>query len=94
MSLRGLLAWRVDLLNVFKIEPINEEIKMLYNPYNLLGVLIFVFDVFAIVSVIAGRSSTERKILWTLLILFLPLVGMILYYVVGRNRQDAIASPS
>ncbi len=62
---------------------------MLYAPYNLIGLVILVLDLVAIFSVLAGRSSFERKALWTLLILVLPLLGMILYYVVGRNRQDA-----
>ena len=63
---------------------------MLYTPYNFLGLVIFVFDILAIISVINSRSPTDRKVLWTLLILLLPLVGMLLYYIVGRNKQDAI----
>ena len=64
---------------------------MLYDsPYNLLGVLILVLDIIAIASVIGGRSSTERKVLWTLFILMLPLVGMLLYYFIGRKRQDRL----
>ena len=64
---------------------------MFYSPYNLLGFVILVFDIIAIVSVIGGSSSTERKALWTLAIVVLPLLGMILYFFIGRNRQDKIA---
>ena len=65
---------------------------MIYAPYSLLGILILVLDIVAIVSVLGGRSSSERKLLWTLLILFLPFVGMILYYAIGKNGQDAITA--
>ena len=56
---------------------------------GLLGLLILVLDIVAIVSVIAGRGSLGHKLLWTLLILLLPVVGMILYYLIGRSSSDA-----
>ena len=65
---------------------------MPYQPYNLFGILILLLDIVAIVGLLGGRSSSERKLLWTLLILFLPLLGMALYYFIGRNRKDTIAA--
>ena len=49
---------------------------MLYAPYNLIGLVILVLDLVAIFGVLGGRSSVERKALWTLIILVLPLLGM------------------
>jgi hypothetical protein len=63
---------------------------MLHAPYNLLGFVVLVLDIFAIISVISGRSSPERKVLWTLIVLLLPVVGMILYYAVGRSARDRL----
>ncbi len=45
--------------------------------------------IIAIVSVLGGSGSIERKLLWTLVILVLPVVGMILYFLIGRSSQDA-----
>jgi hypothetical protein len=56
--------------------------------YNLLGILILILDIIAVVSVIGGSSSVERKILWTVLIVLLPVVGMVLYYLLGRDGND------
>ena len=64
---------------------------MMY-PYNILGLVILVFDIIAIASVIGGSSSTERKALWTIAIVLLPVLGMILYFIMGRNRQDKIVA--
>ncbi len=64
---------------------------MMYSTYSILGVLVLILDIVAIVSVISGRSSLERKVLWTVLVLALPVLGMILYYLVGKNSQDKIA---
>ena len=57
--------------------------------YGLIGIIIFVLDIIAIVSVVAGHGTVGHKILWTLLILLLPLIGMILYFLIGRSAADA-----
>ena len=55
---------------------------------SFIGLLIFVLDIVAIVSVLMGRGSIGHKLLWILLILLLPVVGMVLYFVFGRNSAD------
>lgn len=59
------------------------------NMAHWLWVLIVVLDIVAIVSLLAGRAGVAHKILWTLLILFLPVIGMIAYYLFGRSIRDA-----
>ena len=56
--------------------------------YNLIGLVILVLDIIAIVSVLMGRGSVGHKVLWILLILILPVIGMILYFLIGRNSAD------
>jgi hypothetical protein len=55
---------------------------------TLLGAIILVLDVYAIASVLLGSSSVERKLLWTLVILLLPVLGMVLYFLIGRTSAD------
>lgn len=57
--------------------------------YGLIGLVILVLDIVAIFSVLAGGGSVEHKVLWTVLILLLPVIGMILYYLIGRSPADA-----
>lgn len=52
---------------------------------GLLSVIILVLDIIAIIDVIKSSLSTGKKILWILLILVLPVLGLILYYLVGRK---------
>ena len=59
------------------------------NGYEIVGLLVLVLDIIAIVSVLGGRASMEHKLLWTVIILLLPVVGMILYYLMGRSTADA-----
>jgi len=56
---------------------------------GILGTVVLVLDVIAICSLLLGRGSVRHKLLWILLILFLPFLGMLLYYLIGRNAADA-----
>ncbi len=51
--------------------------------------LVFILQLIAIFDVVTGPKETGEKILWTLLILLLPLVGLILYYLLGKENLPA-----
>lgn len=53
--------------------------------YGIVGLLILVLDIIAIISVIRSSMDTVMKLVWILVILLLPVVGMILYFVLNRN---------
>lgn len=54
--------------------------------YTLLGILHLVLWIIAAVEILSSRKSPGEKILWVLVILLLPLVGLIIYYVIGRGK--------
>jgi hypothetical protein len=56
---------------------------------SLLATVVIVLDIIAIVSVLMGVSSPGRKLLWVVVILLLPLIGMVLYFLFGRSAADA-----
>jgi uncharacterized membrane protein len=64
---------------------------MLPTTLSLVGTVILLLDIFAIVSVLLGNSEVMRKVLWIALILLLPIIGMVLYFLIGRNATDAHA---
>lgn len=53
--------------------------------YEMLGVLIFVLDIVAIVDCIQSSMDSMKKLLWVLLILVLPVVGMLLYFILAKK---------
>jgi hypothetical protein len=56
----------------------------------IIGVIIFVADIWAIVNIIqAIGTSTGSKVLWILLILFLPVIGLIIWLVAGPRGSKA-----
>jgi len=57
--------------------------------HGILGMIVLVLDVIAIFSLLMGRGSVGHKLLWILLVLFLPFIGMLLYFLIGRSAADA-----
>ena len=62
---------------------------MLPTTMSLVGTVILLLDIFAIVSVLLGHSAVMRKVLWIAVILVLPILGMVLYFLLGRSAADA-----
>jgi hypothetical protein len=50
---------------------------------GVLGLLILIADIYAIVKVAQSSASTGVKVLWIVLILVLPLVGLIIWWLAG-----------
>ncbi|HMQ91725.1 MAG TPA: PLDc N-terminal domain-containing protein [Amaricoccus sp.] len=52
------------------------------------GFVLLVLDLWAIISVIGARAGTGTKVIWVLVILFLPLLGFIAWLIFGpRSRR-------
>lgn len=54
--------------------------------YTILSVLHFVLFLIAAFEILTSSKSLMHKVLWLLLILLLPLVGLIIYYLLGRGK--------
>ena len=55
---------------------------------SLLGVLILAGDIWAILNIFQSSVSNEKKLLWIIVVVLLPLLGLILWYFLGpRNRK-------
>jgi succinate dehydrogenase/fumarate reductase cytochrome b subunit len=58
--------------------------------YNgLVGVLILAGDIWAIINIFQSSVSNEKKLLWTLVVLLLPLLGLILWFFLGPRGGRA-----
>jgi hypothetical protein len=54
---------------------------------GILGVLILAGDIWAIINIFQSSVSNEKKLLWILVVVLLPLLGLILWFFLGpRNR--------
>ena len=53
---------------------------------SLIGIVILVLDIIAILSIIQSGMTTGMKILWVLIVLLLPVIGMILWFIIGNKK--------
>jgi hypothetical protein len=51
--------------------------------FGILGLIILIIDIVAIMKILGSSASPGMKILWTLLILFLPVIGLIIWWLAG-----------
>lgn len=50
---------------------------------GILGLVILILDVWAIVNIAQSGASTGHKVLWIVLVLLLPLLGLIIWALLG-----------
>ena len=46
--------------------------------------LIVVIDAVVIIDILRSNKDMEKKVLWIIAVIFLPILGPLLYYVIGR----------
>jgi len=56
---------------------------------GIIGLLILIADVWAIVNVMGSGASTGSKVIWTVLILVLPVLGLIIWFFAGPRSGRA-----
>lgn len=57
--------------------------------YGIVGLLILIADIYAIYQTLTSPASTVAKIVWTLAILILPVLGFIAWLVAGPRGGSA-----
>lgn len=50
---------------------------------GFLGVLILAGDIWAVINIFQSSVSNEKKLIWILAVVLLPLLGLILWFFLG-----------
>lgn len=56
---------------------------------TLLGILILAADIWAIINIVQSGATTGKKVLWVLLVVLLPVVGLIIWFLLGPKSARA-----
>ena len=51
--------------------------------HSLWGVLVLIADIWAIVNILQSTADTGRKVVWTVVVLLLPVLGFLLWLFLG-----------
>lgn len=56
--------------------------------FGLIGLLCLALWIFALVDIVNSRFRQDTtKIVWALVVIFIPFIGTILYYLIGREQK-------
>ena len=56
---------------------------------GLWGLIVLVADIWAIINIFQSSVSTGNKVLWTVVVLVLPVLGFILWFFWGPKTRKA-----
>lgn len=57
--------------------------------YGFFGLLVLIADIYAIYQTLTSSASTAAKVIWTLVILLLPVLGFIAWLIAGPRGRAA-----
>jgi len=57
--------------------------------YSVWGLLALVGDIWAIINIFQSFVSNEKKLIWIIAVVLLPLLGLILWFFLGPREQKA-----
>lgn len=55
---------------------------------GILGLLILVADIYAILKIAKSSASDGKKAIWIVIVLVLPILGLILWYLMGPGKPN------
>jgi Phospholipase_D-nuclease N-terminal len=64
-------------------QPRKESSMMNFGYNGLWGILVLAGDIWAIINIFQSSASNEKKLLWTLVVVLLPVLGLLLWYFLG-----------
>ena len=53
---------------------------------GLFGLIVLALNVWAIIKIVQSSAGIGAKVLWVLLVLLLPVIGFILWFLMGPKR--------
>jgi len=67
-----------------------QTLMLLFLGWGLWGLLVLILWIWALVDIIKSRfNSDTTKIIWIVVVILLPLLGSILYLIIGRGQRVA-----
>ncbi len=65
-----------------------------FYPSGAFGFLFYlvmlVLWIWALYDILTSSFSGNKKIIWVLVVIFLPILGTILYFLIGRNQKSLL----
>lgn len=54
---------------------------------GIIGILILIGDIWALINILQSSADNGKKLLWVVVVVLLPLIGLILWYFLGPKSR-------
>lgn len=55
---------------------------------GVIGLLILIADIYAIIKIVQSSAPTTNKVIWVVIVMLLPLVGVVAWYLIGPGGRS------
>lgn len=55
---------------------------------GIIGLLVLIADIYAILKIVKSSAGDGRKAIWVAVVLVLPILGLILWYLFGPGKPN------
>ncbi len=55
--------------------------------YDIVGIITLLLVIWALIGILQSSASPIEKLIWVIIILVLPLVGFVLWYLIGPGSK-------
>ncbi len=62
-------------------------LAFLFGGIEIIILLVILLPLFALISILNSEFEGNDKLIWILIVLFMPFLGAILYYIIGKNKR-------
>ena len=52
------------------------------------GLIILIFDIYAVVMILQSSAKSIEKLIWSLVVFLLPLIGLVVWYFAGPGKKQ------
>ena len=59
----------------------------MFDTGGILGIIVLILDVYAILQIVQSSEETIKKTLWIVLVVVLPVLGFIIWYLAGPGEK-------
>ena len=60
---------------------------MHFGYHGILGLLVLAGDIWAWINILQSPAANDKKLIWILVVLLLPFLGLILWYFLGPRER-------
>jgi hypothetical protein len=65
----------------------NQQVEKAMDLTGIGSLIILIADIYAIVMILQSSAKSIEKLIWSLVVIFLPLIGLVIWYFAGPGKK-------